>query len=242
MKQIILFSGGLDSVCAAHLHPEAFLLYINYHGRYCAKEVSHLDETVLFLNRNINVINNRLNLEGLEVGEGAFLPNRNALLILTAATCFSNVRFPEENEIRFILNATAAGIHPDKDQTFAEMLTHLMNYMNRGGKDSKAVIYHIDLPTRYLTKPEIVHLYLEKNGSHRALRSATSCYDANQRQCGHCRSCLRKYVALVWNGLDAGDFSTSPAHQFKMVRERCHAHTWCSNPKEEAQTLEVVGA
>lgn len=240
MEQVILFSGGLDSVCAAQLHPDAALVYIDYGGRYCNKERRYVHETAGVLNRKVVSMTSRINLQGTESGEGAFLPNRNALLILMAATCFTNLEYSNETSIDFILNATGGGIHPDKDETFAHMLTNLMNYMNRGGKDSPKREYRVLLPTKHLTKPEIVATYINAGGLVNALFNAVSCYDAHQRQCGRCRACIRKYVALAWNGIQPLGFSNSPRKQFDAVRERCLDHTWCSNPKEEEQTLKVI--
>lgn len=238
MRQILLYSGGLDSVASAFLHPQAALVYVNYNGKYCSKENKYIFEAANFLKRDVLVVKDVLNLSNMESGEGAFLPNRNAFLILAVINSVANKLYSEESEFEIILNATASGIHTDKDEIFAEKLSDLLNYMNRGGTDSASKTYKISLPTKHLTKPEIVHQYLAKGGNPEALITSVSCYDKEKRQCGECRSCCRKFFALKANNIDC-NFSLSD-ETLKAVQKRCLNKTWCSNEKEMKLTLDVL--
>lgn len=233
-----MYSGGMDSVMAAFKHPEAHLVYVNYKGKYCKKEVKYITEGANELGRQVNVVSGRLNLSGLESGEGAFLPNRNAFLILTAINCYANQTFPANEEVEIILNATASGIHPDKDETFAEYFTTLLNHMNRGGKDSEQRKYRITLPSRHLTKPESVAEFISAGGPVSALLKSVSCYSKAHRQCGKCRSCVRKYISLVLNNVEC-DY-IPPKKTLKEIKARCEQGTWCSNKNEEIDTLNAL--
>ena len=238
MKQLLLYSGGMDSIMSAYKHSDAHLIYVDYKGKYCKKEAKYIQEAASTIGRSVTVIDKRLNLAGLESGEGAFLPNRNAFLILTAINCYANLEFAPEEHVQIILNATASGIHPDKDEEFAERLVGLLNHMNRGGKDSPSREYSISLASRHLTKPESVAEYIANGGPVEGLLKSVSCYDKRHRQCGKCRSCVRKYISLLLNNIEC-DF-TPPKKVLKDIRKRCKEGTWCSNKTEEQQTLEAL--
>ena len=238
MKQILLYSGGLDSAAAAFLHPKASLVYVNYHGKYCDKEQSYLFEAASLLRREVHLIHKTLDLSDLESGEGAFLPNRNAFLILTAINIVCNPIYGDETDFEIILNATASGIHTDKDEIFASKMSDLLNYMNRGGADSPAKTYKIVLPTKHLTKIQIVSQFFVFCGVPEILNKSVSCYDKHKRQCGECRSCCRKFVALKANEIIC-DFTPTKEALSKM-RQRCLDQTWCSSEVEMEESLKVL--
>jgi 7-cyano-7-deazaguanine synthase in queuosine biosynthesis len=53
-----------------------------------------------------------------------------------------------------------------------------------------------------MTKVELVKAYLDANGDPKVLLDSRSCYGGHEVECGVCRSCVRKYVALKLNGLN----------------------------------------
>ena len=104
-----------------------------------------------------------------------------------------------------ILVSTAGDTTNDKDQPFVENINNLFKHMflnklkNPSTSPDGAVL---TIPYRNLTKTQLIGLYLKTGGSVKALLKTRSCYSDKNGECGKCRSCIRKFVALKLNGLE----------------------------------------
>jgi 7-cyano-7-deazaguanine synthase in queuosine biosynthesis len=72
--------------------------------------------------------------------------------------------------------------------------------------------YEIEMPFKNLTKTQIVQRYLDFNGSVEDLKKySRSCYKGGTKECGICRSCIRKAIALKLNNIEYKDiFENDP--------------------------------
>ena len=201
-KHVILYSGGMDSFILGQMFPDAMKLYINIHSRYSRKEMAHLPDDVI-------INSGALNLREFE-REDAIIPCRNMLLALIAAQ-YGNV---------IMLGATAGDQSRDKDTRFAYLASGLLNYMLSGPhfrgenlRDDPGIV----LPIKGYDKTQLVAEYLriwkKRHGSDSSWRDraeqylldTVSCYDPTHTHCGHCKSCVRKWVALEMNNIEQPD-------------------------------------
>lgn len=211
--QVILYSGGMDSVMLAHKYPDALRLYVDVRSRYADKELRHLPSDVV-------VNSGTLNLGPFERAD-AIIPGRNMMLAMVAAQ-FGN---------QIMLGATAGDLSTDKDETFASMATMLSSYMFSGRHFDGTWDVRVTLPIRAYCKVELVQDFLRHGGSPQALVDSVSCYHPEHVHCGWCKSCIRKWVAFEATGIKVPDDywfrhpSLSPEWQ-DIVPKLLHSKGW----------------
>jgi 7-cyano-7-deazaguanine synthase in queuosine biosynthesis len=188
MKTVQLYGGGIDSLCIAYLHKPDIKVYFNLGTEEALREQA-------VAKRAHAVIDKRLWLAD-QVLPNKILPARN-LLLVALASYYGN---------RILLGSTAGDTTRDKDATFLSgaqaVLDHILAH-----DPGKSLPFHnegifVEAPALHFTKTQLVKQYLEAGGDPDELLSSRSCYHGNAVECGVCRSCLRKYVALKLNGLN----------------------------------------
>lgn len=196
---VLLYSGGLDSYILAALYRPDTLLNVALGGAYSPHETARLRAPA----GSPHITTVPLPLARWEDLDTLILPGRNAILALVASNYGD----------RIWLGATAGDRTRDKDPEFAKLMTALFEHIYGdqwwlpGGRDVR-----VELPIKDFTKRELVAKYVAEGHDVEALvRDTFSCYAPNEsgRECGACKPCIRKWVALVVNGItplvDAGD-------------------------------------
>lgn len=202
LKRILLFSAGMDSVMLKHLFQikNEECLFVSMGTIENEMERSIIEE------HYPGVLQVNLPLIDFEL-PNKIIPFRNAFLILAAAQFSPYI----------ILGSTAGDSTRDKDYTFAALMTSLMQYV--GFPPDKAppswefgVRVQVEMPLKGWTKTQIIRHFLDEGGNVEALRfKSASCYEEGGN-CGRCRSCQRKYVALRSAGVSGVEawFVTNP--------------------------------
>lgn len=225
-RQVILYSGGMDSHILAHLHPHALRLYVDVGSRYSVKEMRHLPQGV--------VINHDMNLGAWE-REDAIIPCRNEFLVMVAAQYGDTI----------MLGATAGDQSRDKDERWAMMSTNLLQYMLSGAHFTDPERHpQVVLPIKRFTKAELVAEYLRTGGDSEALARTVSCYHPDFTHCGHCKSCLRKWIALEYNdvpSMDEAEYAINPGtpEHWAEIIHKINNGGW-RTPAEDYQTSVVL--
>lgn len=194
-RTVQLYGGGIDSVCIAHLYKPDVKLFFNLgtpenkFERQRAEAAGAIIDERLFL--------------GDQVLANKILPARN-LLLVALASYYGNT---------IILGSTAGDTTRDKDANFLFQTTRLLDHI-LGHDPDKALPFHaaglsVVAPALHLTKTQLVARYLQSGGDPDVLVNSRSCYSEGEHECGECRSCVRKYVALKLNGLSP-TFEHSP--------------------------------
>jgi 7-cyano-7-deazaguanine synthase in queuosine biosynthesis len=127
--------------------------------------------------------------------ENKIIPFRNAFFILIAAQRYSKI----------YLGATIGDTTKDKDYIFKGMMEGLLNYfgldINKNGHSERP--FEVCMPFKGMTKTKILETYLKAGGRMEdMMNNSRSCYQGGKKECGVCRSCLRKYVAFHNNFMD----------------------------------------
>lgn len=198
-SKAILFSGGLDSTCAAILNPTHQLIRIGTGSKYDSVEAAHAALIAgAWGNRSLLEVDKVLDLGRYEQAD-ALVPARNALVALVAA---------QHAKELVLVSVDGDGTHAtDKDVRFADIMSELLAKLFGEGC--------VSLPYRKWSKLQLLHEALDRNeeATLAALPHVWSCYNPQQRSewpygwrhCGQCKACVRLHGALAWaNVLEYG--------------------------------------
>lgn len=197
---VVLFSGGLDSYIHLYWALQHFdrvsALFVNLHHRYMQREKMAYHHCMMDLSSQYRGLVGEfaeLDLSQVEEPNG-FIPLRNMYLLQLATHYSKNVVFGT-------LHHESA---PDHRMPFIGMMEWLINSQLQPSEYKKeASSVNILTPFSNYTKTELVRWYLGNGGDAEALRRTVACY-SEKGQCGQCRSCLNRWVAMDSNGIEEG--------------------------------------
>lgn len=210
----MLYSGGLDSFIAYYLLRKgefktglsidnAKLVYYNIGVDYQEKEHEAIRRQIQFMADMFSGVElhiryySRAVLAAYEDPKTKIIPFRNLQFVLwTMQNIASHV----------ILNSTEGDTTHDKDEIFESRVNDLFNHLFADkGKTPKYYKNNryvgVSMPLVGHTKIEYVRMYLDCGGPPEGLRLTRSCYSVEDTECGKCRSCVRKWIALEANGV-----------------------------------------
>lgn len=192
---VVLVSGGLDSFVAYHYLREEGLnpstLYIDYKGRYCWKEKKAVEK--LFPG---TIMDNSLNLSKFEVGEKAFIKNRNAMFALIASNYAD----------RIVMAGLKDDHVGDKTPRSFNLMANLLNEMESPEITGKHRVYS---PFWSMEKLEVLKWYLDNFKDHSPLQDIISCYHPTLTNCGMCPACFRKFCAYSFYNVPTPPFKNA---------------------------------
>lgn len=195
MSDVILFSGGMDSFCLLKNHTYDKILFFITGTKDNLMELRQLYNMEIdgIIDSNIvHIINLPISIFELP---NKIIPHRNAVFCLMASNYGNNI----------FIGTTKGDTTRDKDYVFKSQIEGILNYF---GQDSEKVVpvgypYSIQMPFKDMTKTEIISNYINNsNNINELLKYSRSCYTNTDKECGKCRSCLRKAVALRNNNID----------------------------------------
>ena len=189
MKKVLLLSSGIDSHCAEYLSKPDVRVYFDTGQELCKQEIKAI-KSQDYGDKVIIDDRVKLNDQGLS---NDILPMRNAFFALAGAFYGDQM----------ILVSTAGDTTNDKDQPFVQYMNDLFHHMFSNKSKNPDVSLdgaRLTIPYRKFTKTQLVGEYLKHGGSTEALLKTRSCYSDDEGECGKCRSCIRKFVALKLNG------------------------------------------
>lgn len=224
MRDVLLFSGGLDSLIAWYYLGKPQPVYVPLGHRYQKGEL----EAVQDFNRKLGmdtIITKELPLGNFEKWD-ANIPFRNAFLVLMASYYGNTVWLAlQKGELNV----------PDRTKTFTKEMTLLLSLFK-----PNITLVKVDSPFWDMTKADMVRWYKDAGLDINTLLSTTSCYYGTR--CGVCPACFRRWVALAVNGIEekyeknpwdsvlAVDYAIK-AHNGVYDRERCNEITAALNTK-----------
>lgn len=182
----LLFSGGLDSTCAAILNPGHLLVRVSTGARYDSVEAARARKVAAVLRRPMQSLDKVLNLGQFEAAD-ALIPARNAMIVLAAA---------QVDPFVTLVAVSGDGTHAtDKDLQFADIMTSLLRKLFGKG--------NVALPYRETAKHHLLRAAwrADPGAVCGVLPHVYSCYGDGPDHCGACKACLRLYGAIAWCGL-----------------------------------------
>lgn len=199
-QEILLMSGGLDSVAAwYYLKKKPLLLYVDIQTEYTEKELKCL-RAIKRIDKDFKFkVVKGINLGQFQKGKKAYILHRNLHLISIASNF---------GDVIYLVGIKDDNVSDKSEKAFMAM-EHCLNFIE--GENS----YRISIKSPFWdwNKSRIVRWMLDnvENGE-KLLRTSVSCYSKEKGQCGECPSCFRKFVAMKANKLDIKFFKKCPAN------------------------------
>lgn len=195
IKRILLFSAGMDS----YIYKELF----GFSNEECLFVKMGTEENVVeekFIDKYFpGVIKTVLPIAQYEL-PNKVIPYRNHMLCLLAANYGNTIHFA----------FTVGDRSEDKDYTFANQMEGILNYFASGPHRVKIPRpYTLHLGTKSKSKTDLVQMYKERGFDlNNLLTKSHSCYflTEEEKPCGKCHSCIRKYVPLRLSGVDCSNY------------------------------------
>lgn len=192
MDEVLLFSAGLDSFPAWYYLNQPPALYVDLGHRYAAQERTAIAALADCCGIKVT-ISEELRLGAWEA-EDAIIPLRNVYLAMLAAHRAGTV---------WCIGVKGDCTVDKSPQAFADMsafITRLSGHVVR-----------VDSPFWEMTKTQIIAWYLGQGLPAENLLLTFSCSrsDGVMTHCGACSSCLRRWISLVNNGVQA-TFTSAP--------------------------------
>ena len=202
-RQCVMFSGGMDSLIAALALDCKNLVYVQLGHRYQGVEQARAQQLARQIGKQLTV------LEGPNLGqferEDAYIPGRNMALAYMGAL--------EHDVVRFCFQKGERAVS-DRTEQFCELASEAL---------SEAMDRRVNVMGVWTEcyKDEMVRWYLAQGYPLHWLRIAWSCYQPTEicGECGACKACLRKYMAIKAIGLDCEEWFESDPRESDAARE-----------------------
>lgn len=189
VDKVLLYSGGLDSHCAAWIWKPHLCLYLRTGAPYEPWELMNIRQ-------RLTVPAPMLEVQGTDLTPHMrpdfLVPQRNAFLVLHAAYYGDTIALAV-TEGDGSIKAT------DKDHFFRDAMTRLLGKL--WNREATAKPVQLVLPWKLYTKAELVRMALQAGMSVDDAIATPSCYLPDGGDCGTCHACVRKWVALEVNGI-----------------------------------------
>lgn len=216
-KEVLLFSGGFDSMLQEFLLEPDVLVYVDMKTVYSQREIAYLRTLP-------KTYQDRLIIKELPLGEferaNSYLPYRNLMLGTIAMQYGQHVFFGFN---RF-------DDAPDKDKKFIRGINKMFRLLNKnciGDMDWENENFGFYAPFHNFTKTQMVGMCLEEGMPVETIQNIRSCYSGDSIiGCGKCRVCLHKAVALLNNNIYDPDVFDEPITEqdfteaYRVAKER----------------------
>lgn len=221
-KEILLFSGGLDSYIAWHYLHKPPVLFFDAKHSYGEKELATVTH---FATRHTEMqleIDRTLDLSSWEKAD-FYIPYRNVLF-----TMIGSLYAPKVHLIG-IKGDSVNDNNLEATKRMAEFYNHF---------DPEAPIT-VTSPFYEMTKTQIIEWYAKQGLPIEDLIRTRSCYDKSvEGQCGRCGSCFRRWVAFENNGISEN--YVSPPWEWQQVDK--YIEDMKQGRYDEARTEETLKA
>ncbi|MFA5395165.1 MAG: 7-cyano-7-deazaguanine synthase [Methanogenium sp.] len=197
VNTVICMSGGVDSIIAWHYLGKPKAVYFDLGTKYTKKEIYHLEQLKKIVpGFDFEIDTTLRELGALEVGRTAFVPYRN---LLFATICAA--KYGDDIIICGIKGDNVCDKNPTAFTAMSRCLT---------STGTKQVI--VRSPFWDMTKSQIISWFIANTpNAKQILKTSVSCYNGGEQSCGVCASCLRKWFALRYLGIDCADwFAADP--------------------------------
>lgn len=182
MSEVLLYSGGMDSLIAWYYLNKPETLFVDLGHRYTEKE----QEAIRLLPPRPKIYHTHYG-QYFEV-ESAWIPGRNLLLGMYAAGA-------GYDRIWLVSQAGEQNI-PDRTPAFFVETSEILSF-----HFERQIQFENPFPSMY--KHEMVAWYIKQGLPVEDITSVSlSCYSAEVGHCGECTACWRKYIALAYNGIE----------------------------------------
>ena len=185
-KEVVLFSGGVNSICLAAKYPDAALLYVDTGNLESPVEKLAAYDIARMLGRSASFYVEMAPYIGKWRKQNGYTPNKNFFLVGIGS---------------FYATIVLLGVGLENEKGNRPSIGFCESVGSAISFDSSNVFVSAKAPFIEQSKVNIVKDYIDNGGSEEILKASISCYNRNGR-CGDCNPCFNRYVALKNNGIE----------------------------------------
>lgn len=183
MRDVLLFSGGLDSLIAYFYLENPLCLFVNMHQKYAEIELECVKKMQQEIGMDLIIDDTTFDFHEVEQDD-LTIPNRNAYLAMLASNYGDNIW----------MAAVDGDYNHDKTPEIFDAMSMFLSKL-------KGRPIHVKSPFWNMTKTEMIKWYINQGYNIEWLKMSYSCFAGNKYQCGRCSSCLRRWVGMYNNGI-----------------------------------------
>jgi len=208
-REVLCFSGGLDSIIAWHYLDKPKSIYVLVGHKYQVKEISCIGNLKkVILNLEVTYFDGP-ELGKFEIGDKAYISQRNLHLALCASH-FGN---------KIYMVGVKGDQVEDKTPDAFKTMSYAMNFI----KKPTEPIIKIESPFWEMTKTDIIKWFLDnypRDYVEKVLKTSVSCYSEDTlKSCGQCPACFRKWIALESAGIKSWQWFEKDIRKWKGIKE-----------------------
>lgn len=214
--QVLMYSGGMDSLIAWEFLGRPHRVYCDLGHRYAEQEQGSLDDG------HPITVDCTVSLAEQEQSD-ATIPARNLYLALVGARYADRVWLVVQKDEKSV---------PDRSRDFLVQASLMLSNL----LDRRIVV---DTPFPDKDKVDMVGWWLAEGHDEERLRRAWTCYTPGRSgECGACPACLRKFIALDLQGVETqGIFEVDPRTTPTAERYVLRARNGGMSPDRAKRTL-----
>jgi len=182
-KDVLLFSGGLDSYIAYFYLNKPMCLFIDLKHKYADVERDTIQRLQPYMKNSIVCEEKALDLGKWEKFD-SIIPLRNIYMSMIATNYGDKI---------WIVGVEGDHTQDKSPQAFEKISDFLTYFCERPIK--------VDSPFWSMTKTEHVAWYVKNGYSIPELLKTYSCFSPSGHHCGHCPSCFRRWIAMFNNDI-----------------------------------------
>lgn len=191
LREILLFSGGLDSFIAWEYLNRPMCIYFDLGHKYAKQELERVNLLAEVYEDMAVIITTDIKMAVYE-DETAHIPLRNLFLISYASL--------HANKIWLVVQKGELDL-PDRSITFFALMNRTLRVAQ---KDSRIIV---DSPFFKMTKADMIGWYIKAGYPVHALKQTWSCYHPARVEnryipCGQCSACFRRWAAMAYNNIE----------------------------------------
>ena len=192
-KEILLFSGGIDSLCAYFYLNKPKCLYVKLGHKYQDEELKAVKNIAEKYDIDLEI--EEMEFIGKFEEDDANIPMRNLFLSMIASFYADKIWLIVQKG-----ETGSRGEAPDRTKDFFVNTSLTLSILNKRNIE-------IDSPFWNLTKQDLVQWVLDNvEDSKEILSNSFSCFNPiDGKQCGKCSACFRQFISLAYNGIDVKD-------------------------------------
>jgi len=207
-REVLLFSGGVDSLIAWHWLDKPKPLYIMLGHKYQRKEFKCINNLKKIIPDLEVAYLNGPDIGSFEIGDKAYIPQRNFHFALCASH-YGN---------KIYMGGIKGDNVGDKTPEAFKTMTYAMNFIKKPTEQE----IKIESPFWQMTKTDIIKWFLDNYPQDyviNVLKTSVSCYDGSDNQCGECPACFRKWISLEAAGIESWQWFKKDIREWKGIKD-----------------------
>lgn len=218
MQDVLLFSGGLDSLIAYFYLGKPKVIFADMKQKYAKIEIERVKKLDRDIGMGVVYENKIFDFSKIEQ-EDMTIPYRNMFLAMLGSLYGDHIWMAAVN----------GDYNHDKTPEIFDKMGEFLT-------DLSGNVIMIRSPFWKMTKSDIVEWYIKKGYPIQWLYDSYSCFTGKGQHCGRCSSCLRRWVAMTNNGIKE-EYVEDPM-TWEKIPQYIDRFIYCKNSRDTQERRE----